>query len=539
MAATARALRTPIEEEAADPPAAARAAGLRYVDCSQPGLRRRRTGKKVRVGKRWVPAFVFEDASGRVVRDRDDLERIRALAIPPAWTDVWICPTPRRPHPGHRPRRARAASSTATTRAGARSATRPSTSRMIAFGEALPAHPRAGSTRDLALPGPAAREGAGGGRAAARDHPDPRRQRRVRARERVLRPDHAARPARRASSGSKLRFRFRGKSGKSRTRSTSRDRRLARVVRRCQDLPGQELFQYLDDDGRAPRPIELGRRQRLPARDRRRRRSPPRTSAPGPAPCWPPRRSASSRRSTVRGRRPSKQRRPRRSSRSRRGWATRRPSAASATSTPGHRWVPGRRAGRATARGGTRTAGLAPWRARCRLLRRRQSEEKRGTRLTRQLRRSLRLVRWAIAPKGSSTPKRQVSPPPIQLPPITIHFHLDERRHRDPAARPGVRARSARYTAARSAAPHPLASGHRRRVALGLGARRARACAKRSSTDGRSGSRDDDFAADERASSSGLAPSFASPTPSARRGTSAAGPPAPRPRHDRRSSARR
>ena len=93
MAATARALRTPIEEDAADPPAAARAAGLRYVDCSRPGLRRRRTGKKVRVGKRWVPAFVFEEASGRVVRDREILERIRALAIPPAWTDVWICPS--------------------------------------------------------------------------------------------------------------------------------------------------------------------------------------------------------------------------------------------------------------------------------------------------------------------------------------------------------------------------------------------------------------------------------------------------------------
>ena len=77
-----------------DGPAAARAAGLRHVDDRQPGLRRRRTGKKLRQGKRWVEQFEIRDASGRVVRDAETVERIRKLAIPPAWEQVWICPHP-------------------------------------------------------------------------------------------------------------------------------------------------------------------------------------------------------------------------------------------------------------------------------------------------------------------------------------------------------------------------------------------------------------------------------------------------------------
>jgi DNA topoisomerase-1 len=78
--------------EANDPLAAARAAGLRHVDDSQPGLQRRRTGKKVRQGNRWVEQFQILDAKGRVVRDREQLDRIRRLAIPPAWREVWVCP---------------------------------------------------------------------------------------------------------------------------------------------------------------------------------------------------------------------------------------------------------------------------------------------------------------------------------------------------------------------------------------------------------------------------------------------------------------
>ena len=83
--------------------------------------------------------------------------------------------------------------------------------------------------------------------------------------------------------GAELRFEFRGKSGV-RHKVALRDRRLARIIRRCQDLPGQELFQYLDDDGER-RTIDSQRRQRLPARDHAARTSRPRTSAPGPAPC--------------------------------------------------------------------------------------------------------------------------------------------------------------------------------------------------------------------------------------------------------------
>ena len=79
--------------DAVDPAASARAAGLRYVDDHRPGLRRRRTGKKSRQGRRWIDAFVIEDDAGHVVRDAATLERIRKLAIPPAWRDVWICPS--------------------------------------------------------------------------------------------------------------------------------------------------------------------------------------------------------------------------------------------------------------------------------------------------------------------------------------------------------------------------------------------------------------------------------------------------------------
>jgi DNA topoisomerase-1 len=62
----------------------ARLAGLRYVNEQTPGIRRRRAGRGV----------IFVDAGGRRVRDAETLRRIRALVIPPAWTDVWICPLP-------------------------------------------------------------------------------------------------------------------------------------------------------------------------------------------------------------------------------------------------------------------------------------------------------------------------------------------------------------------------------------------------------------------------------------------------------------
>src|SRR5437870_13818651 len=71
--------------ELVDPMASARAAGLRYVPDQSPGIRRKRAGK----------GFTYLDTDGRTVRDPETIHRIKRLAIPPAWTDVWICPDPR------------------------------------------------------------------------------------------------------------------------------------------------------------------------------------------------------------------------------------------------------------------------------------------------------------------------------------------------------------------------------------------------------------------------------------------------------------
>ena len=71
-------------EPPTDPVAAARFAGLRYVSDTTPGIRRRRAGR----------GFHYTGPDGATIRDRETLKRIRALAIPPAWTDVWICPLP-------------------------------------------------------------------------------------------------------------------------------------------------------------------------------------------------------------------------------------------------------------------------------------------------------------------------------------------------------------------------------------------------------------------------------------------------------------
>src|SRR3954451_22290144 len=74
----------PPEPPPADPALAAKAAGLRYANDARPGIQRKKAGK----------AFRYLDAEGRPVRDEETLKRIKGLAIPPAWTDVWICPSP-------------------------------------------------------------------------------------------------------------------------------------------------------------------------------------------------------------------------------------------------------------------------------------------------------------------------------------------------------------------------------------------------------------------------------------------------------------
>ena len=94
------------------PVEAARHAGLRYVSDAMPGLRRKRSGKR----------FAYVDPAGKVIRDEDVLSRIRSLAIPPAYEDVWICPSLTATF--KRPGATRAvASSTGITRAGMRFAT--------------------------------------------------------------------------------------------------------------------------------------------------------------------------------------------------------------------------------------------------------------------------------------------------------------------------------------------------------------------------------------------------------------------------------
>ena len=218
------------------PPAAAGAAGLRYVHDTQPGIRRRRVGH----------GFRYVTLGGTPVREAVTLERIRTLAIPPAWRDVWICPVAH----GHLQAVGRDARGRKQYRYHPRwRAVRDETkyARLVEFAGALP-RIRARVAADLARPGltrpkvlatvvrlletTAIRVG---NAAYARQNGSFGLT--------TLRSRHVT------VQGSQLCFEFRGKGGK-RHRVEVTDQRLARIVRRCQDLPGQELFQYRDDSGR-------------------------------------------------------------------------------------------------------------------------------------------------------------------------------------------------------------------------------------------------------------------------------------------------
>ncbi|WP_408951816.1 DNA topoisomerase IB [Lysobacter sp. Hz 25] len=223
---------------------AARAAGLRYVNDGEPGIVRRRAGR----------GFAYRDARGRAVQAAKTLERIRALAVPPAYTEVWICADARghiqatgrdargrkqyRYHPQWRQRRDEG-----------------KFDRVIAFGRALPALRRC-VRRDLKLAG------------FPRD--------KVLAivvavmAETLLRIGNSEYARSNRSFGlttlrnrhveflrdGRARFRFRGKSGQAQEVELD-NAKLTRLVRRCQQLPGQALFQYRDDDGRL-QPIDSG-----------------------------------------------------------------------------------------------------------------------------------------------------------------------------------------------------------------------------------------------------------------------------------------
>jgi DNA topoisomerase I len=228
-------------EIASDGIATAQLAGLRYTSDEQPGIRRLRRGR----------GFRYVDRDGVAVRDDRELGRIRRLAIPPAWTDVWISPSPL----GHIQATGRDARGRKQYRYHERwreVRDEAKYGRLSDFAKAL-ARIRARVDADLARPG-IPRERVLATAVRILDQTFIRVGNAEYARDNgsfgltTLRSNHVE------VIGSRIVFRFRGKSGKDHEVDV-RDRRLARVVSRLEQLPGQELFRYLDDDGE-PRPIE-------------------------------------------------------------------------------------------------------------------------------------------------------------------------------------------------------------------------------------------------------------------------------------------
>jgi DNA topoisomerase I len=224
-----------VKESAANPIEAAEEAGLRYVSDEQAGYTRKRKGK----------SFQYFDAEGKLIRDEPRLLRIRRLAIPPAYHDIWICPSPN----GHIQATGRDDRGRKQYRYHERwRAIRDENKydRILIFAAALPKIRRRVEV-DLKLPGlkrekvlatvvqllertfirvgndEYARQNKSFGLTTMKDH-------HVKVR------------------GERLRFRFRGKGGVQHEVDVS-DRRMAKIVRKLQDLPGQGLFQYVDDDG--------------------------------------------------------------------------------------------------------------------------------------------------------------------------------------------------------------------------------------------------------------------------------------------------
>lgn len=218
-----------------EPEVSAHVVHLRYVEDSIPGIRRKRKGKK----------FTYVDPRGKVIRNSAELKRIVSLVIPPAWEDVWICPFGN----GHLQATGRDARGRKQYRyhpkwRHVRDLTK--YYRMIPFAEALP------SIRSR----------------VAKDLSDTKLSREkvlatvVRLLEETLirvgneeyaKENHSyglttMHDAHVKLHGSAIQFHFRGKSGKMHAIAIS-DPRVAKVVRACRDLPGQEIFQYFDESG--------------------------------------------------------------------------------------------------------------------------------------------------------------------------------------------------------------------------------------------------------------------------------------------------
>lgn len=218
-----------------EPVASARVAGLRYVDDTTPGVRR--------AGR--APGFRYIHPNGRPLRDPAELRRIKALVIPPAWTDVWICPDPN----GHLQATGRDARGRKQYRYHARwrrVRDEVKYGRLIAFAEALPGIRRR-TDADLAKPG-LPREKVLATVVQLLEKTLIRVGNEEYARENgsigltTMKDGHAR------VEGSAVRFTFRGKS-RIQHAIDLRDARLARIIKACRDLPGQELFQFVDDRG--------------------------------------------------------------------------------------------------------------------------------------------------------------------------------------------------------------------------------------------------------------------------------------------------
>jgi len=222
-------------ENVVDPRDAAETAGLTYVSDEAPGVRRRKSGK----------GFTYTKPDGAKVTDKATLARIRSLAIPPAYTDVWICARAN----GHIQATGRDAKGRKQYRYHpAFREVRESTKyeHMLEFARGLPAIRKTidehmslrGLPREKVLATVVHLLENTLIRVGNSDYVKQNKSYGLT----TLRDPHVK------VEGGELRFQFKGKSGKT-WKLQVKDRRIARIVKACQDLPGQDLFQYIGDDG--------------------------------------------------------------------------------------------------------------------------------------------------------------------------------------------------------------------------------------------------------------------------------------------------
>ncbi len=226
---------TPTPENVVDPRDAAETAGLLYVSDEEPGIRRRKSGK----------GFTYTKPDGKKIEDKATLDRIKSLAIPPAYTDVWICAKAN----GHIQATGRDAKGRKQYRYHpAFREVRESTKyeHMLEFAKGLPAIRKTidehmslrGLPREKVLATVVHLLENTLIRVGNADYVKQNKSYGLT----TLRDPHVK------VEGGELRFHFKGKSGKTWNLQV-KDRRIAKIVKACQDLPGQDLFQYLDENG--------------------------------------------------------------------------------------------------------------------------------------------------------------------------------------------------------------------------------------------------------------------------------------------------